>query len=38
MCHTAAASGLLTAAFVAWDGRRPPKRARRQQDRKRRKR
>lgn len=36
--HTAASSGLLTAAFVAWDGTRPPKRARRQQDRKRRKR
>lgn len=36
--HTAAASGLLTAAFVAWDGTRPPKRARRQQDRKRHKR
>ncbi|MFF2505929.1 hypothetical protein ACFVTY_21430 [Streptomyces sp. NPDC058067] len=24
--HTAASSGLLTAAFVAWDGTRPPKR------------
>lgn len=36
--HTVASSGLLTAAFVAWDGARPPKRARRQQDRKPRKR
>ncbi|NEE36942.1 hypothetical protein G3M53_67540, partial [Streptomyces sp. SID7982] len=35
--HQAASSGLLTAAFVAWDGTRPPKRTR-QQDGKRRKR
>ncbi|MEU7336681.1 NB-ARC domain-containing protein [Streptomyces sp. NPDC007074] len=36
--HTAAGSGLLTAAFVEWDGVRPPRSARRQQGRKRRKR
>jgi hypothetical protein len=36
--HIAASSGLLTAAFVAWDGARPPNRTRRQRGRKPRKR
>ncbi|MCX4662918.1 hypothetical protein ACIBCB_30020 [Streptomyces uncialis] len=36
--HIAASSGLLTVAFVAWDGARPPKRTHHQQGRKPRKR